>query len=349
MADRTQLFVHAGFPKTGSSALQYWLYTHADALAEAGVFYPKKGRSAEDAPGHVTAGNGQLLGHFLVPRFRRPDFDLDGFPGEFRHIFLPKGAAKVVISHEQIAAAGRGMLRSFKKNVVPDIDLTFVFFVRDIYNVARAAWTQRIKRTTVPVDFEEYMYSSRSPINNLRNFVEAVGIDNVKVIHYESVSNNIVGAFLDAIGVGGAIDAEETRVRRVNRSLTDQEARVLAECGRVHGQRKIARLLSDHFMDQHWATAPAHIPDPAILENMAHRYSAEIAWVNDTFFEGRNVFGAGELARPETQPDTSGDQPANMDEGQVWREVALILAKEFSEQLGQRPSREELRGAPKNG
>lgn len=340
MAEQTRLLVHAGFPKTGSSALQYWLDTHASELAAAGVIYPREGRSAQDAPGHVTAGNGKLLGQYLVPRLRHADFDTIGFPDKFRRRFLPQGAARVVISHEQIAEADPDMLRRFRDEVVPDVNLIFVIFIRDIYNAAYASWTQRIKRHIMDVEFSEYMSFFKSPIKNLRKFFDVMGTDSLQIIHYESVAGDIVQALLNAIGITGSI-APETRVRRINRSLSDLETRVLAECGRTHGQRKIARLLSNHFMDQHWATASTHTPDPTIVREMEQRFASEIDWVNETFFAGHKVFGVG------GQPKADRGEPAAMDEAWIWREVALVLAKGFSERLGRKPSREELRARPK--
>ena len=146
MPDKSELIVHAGFPKTGSSALQYWLDINAAELADAGVFYPRVGRSAEDAPGNITAGNGKLLSHYLVPKLRHWSFEIDDFPAAFRRIFIESDHQRVLISREQIGAADPEMLRRFRDEIVPDVRLTFVVFIRDLYNLARASWTQHIKR-----------------------------------------------------------------------------------------------------------------------------------------------------------------------------------------------------------
>ena len=338
MPDSKQLIVHAGFPKTGSSALQYWLDTHTAELAEAGIFYPREGRSAEDALGHITSGNGKLLGKYLVPSHRNPGFDLDGFPDKFRKTFL-RDDLKTLISREQIAAVDPKMLDRFKKEVIPDVELTFVIFIRNIYERERSWWLQKVKQRVIPLEFRDFVVrNSRSGADILRSIVDTIGRDNVKLLHYDSVSSDLLGAFLRAIGAESAVDAEQQRVRLVNRSLTDIETRVLMECSRVHGQQGIARLLSKHFMDKFPDISSTHTPYPEIISVLEKKHSSEIRWINDTFFDGEEMFSAGGRPKPKREAAVSSE----MSEEQVWREVALVLAKELSDRLGPQQSKEEI-------
>lgn len=327
---RMELIVHAGFPKTGSSALQYWLDTNASALADAGVLYPRVGRSAEDAPGNITAGNGKLLSHYLVPKLRHWSFEIDDFPAKFRRTFIETGHERVLISREQIGASDADMLRRFKDEIVPDVQLTFVIFIRDLYNLARASWTQHIKRHVMTCDLKEYAAENGSNVGNLQDIVDVLGRENVRVLHYDSETEDLVGAFLNAIGVDPAIGTARSSVGRINRSLSDAEARVLMECGQAHGQRKLARLLSNHFMDQYRNSPSTHIPDPEIANMLVEKHARKMRWVNETFFDGRDVFGVG--GPSQTRREETGSP--EMSEGEVWREIALVLAKEFVRRLG---------------
>lgn len=330
MPDSKEVIVHAGFPKTGSSALQYWLDTHTAELAEAGIFYPREGRSAEDALGHITSGNGKLLGKYLVPSHRNPRFDLEGFPDKFRKTFLRDGC-KTLISREQIAAVDSKMLRKFKEEVIPDVPLTFVIFVRNIYERERSWWLQKVKQRVIPLEFRDFVIrSSRSGADILKSLVDTIGRENVKVLHYDSASSDLLGAFLRAIGAESAMDDQHSRVRLVNRSLTDIETRVLTECSGVHGQQGIARLLSKHFMDKFPDITSTHTPDPEIVSALEKKHSSEIKWINDTFFDGEEVFSAG--GRPKAKRQVA--ESSEMNEERVWREVALVLAKELSEEPG---------------
>ncbi|MBC7987340.1 MAG: hypothetical protein H7X93_11845 [Sphingomonadaceae bacterium] len=337
MAERPHLFVHAGFPKTGSSALQYWLDTNTAALAQAGVSYPR-GPSAADAPGRITSGNGKPLSHYLSPPLRRPGFDAAAFDESFRRFYLATDKHKILVSSEQIGSHATDMLQTFKQDVVPDVELTFVVFLRDLYGSARSKWMQGVKRTAWTMGFDEYVAShAPTAVHKLKSMAQILGPDNVRVLHYDSVAADIVGALLEAIGVDKAIGGGISRPGLVNRSLTSAETRVLIECSRRHGQRRIARLLSDHFMDRHPDRVSTHLPDPAIVDMLAEKFSAEIRWVNNTFFGGRGVFGAGGR-----EPSTPGGG-AEMKEEEVWSEVALLLADALAAQLGPERSLDDIR------
>lgn len=213
--------------------MQYWLDTNRSALADAGVFYAPSTRSTADAPGHVTQGNGGLLRRYLDPVFWHSHSHSEGFSEQFRRSILPGDGRKILISREDIGASHQQMLPRFIEEVIPDIKLTFVLFIRDIYNVGRSLWTQKVKRNIGVSDFKEYMGKFNTKATRLNRWVDILGKENIKVIHYDSAANDLVGVFLNAIGLDPTIGA--ARVRRVNRSLSDTEARVQLECSRVHG------------------------------------------------------------------------------------------------------------------
>ena len=45
---RRQIYLHIGFPKTGTTSIQTWLTEHAPALAAHGVLYPAHGRDGQE-------------------------------------------------------------------------------------------------------------------------------------------------------------------------------------------------------------------------------------------------------------------------------------------------------------
>ena len=45
---RRQIYLHIGFPKTGTTSIQTWLTEHAAALAAHGVLYPAIGRDGQE-------------------------------------------------------------------------------------------------------------------------------------------------------------------------------------------------------------------------------------------------------------------------------------------------------------
>src|SRR5882724_4089086 len=55
---RKQLYLHIGFPKTGTTSIQMWLTENATALAAHGVLYPATGRGRQEHD----------YGHHQLPR-----------------------------------------------------------------------------------------------------------------------------------------------------------------------------------------------------------------------------------------------------------------------------------------
>src|ERR1700722_6424768 len=55
---RKQIFLHIGFPKTGTPSVQMWLTENTVALAAHGVLYPRSGRE----------GQGYYYGHHRLAR-----------------------------------------------------------------------------------------------------------------------------------------------------------------------------------------------------------------------------------------------------------------------------------------
>ncbi|MBC7987338.1 MAG: hypothetical protein H7X93_11835 [Sphingomonadaceae bacterium] len=340
MPERGELIVHAGFAKTGSSALQFWLDQNADALAEAGVRYPREGISAAEAPGGITSGNGKSLAQFLVRRLREPGFERRVFRKEFREKFLPAPGERVLVSREQIRSFDPELLRRFKDQIIPEVRLTFVLFIRDIYGSIRARWMQAVKRAawTESLEKEIASFQLNTP-DRLKDLVAVLGPENVRLLHYDSVAGDVVGAFLKTIGLEGAFSGKVARAPLVNRSLTDAEARVLMECSAIHRRKDASQRISDHFMEHYPDRAVAHIPDPAVITALNERFADEIRWVNDNFFEGRDVFSAGRVGAPSGPARDASD----VSDDQVWREVALFLVEKLAVRLERLDSKRPVR------
>lgn len=317
MNDQGHLIVHAGFVKTGSSALQYWFDSNVDALARAGVRYPRVGPPAAERPGRITSGNGELLSHYLCTRLRPCGFDPDAFESMFKERLAPRPRETVLISAEQIGSCEEEQLRCLRQQLVPRAQITFVVFVRDIYGLVRAAWIQAVKRAAWTGSFERQIDTvSLAFVNSIKRMMSVLGRENVRVLHYDSVAADIVGAFLNAIGLSGTFRAEERKTPLINRSLSDAETRVLIACNAFHQDREIARLLSDHLMHTYPDRLAAHTPDPAHVETLRGRFESRIRWVNDNCFGGREVYGVGGRA---------GIAGADVSDEEVWKEIAMML------------------------
>ncbi|MFD7073590.1 hypothetical protein ACFV9G_05225 [Nocardioides sp. NPDC059952] len=126
------IVVHAGLPKTGTSAVQAFFHTNTEKLARAGIFYP---RHSVDKNG-ISAGNaGSLMersGHLFVASAREVTRTL----GEFE----ASGCHTLLLSSEAFLPELPGITELLPPHA------RFVLYVRDPLAFLESDYNQRVKR-----------------------------------------------------------------------------------------------------------------------------------------------------------------------------------------------------------
>ena len=316
------IILHIGFPKTGSSALQYGFERNRDALARAGIHYAAGPVSALAAAGGITSGNGGALARYLVPRKRPDDYDTGAFEAEFARTYLDPARPVGLISSEALSAADPQMLARFVDAVAGSRPVLVVAFVRDLYGHARSAWMQGIKRHASDRGFAAFAERiDRAPqIAQLRTFEAVLGRERIRLLHYESERNDLFGALLRAAGL--AVPDLDPSLPAINRSLSGVEVEVLRACNAIHRDPALSRRVSDHLIERYPDRDSAAAVDPAVLALLEARCAEDVAWTNATFFGGGPVLKVAPAAR-------SGDGAALLDAADVWRDVVEVLIEEI--------------------
>ncbi|NYI80543.1 hypothetical protein [Nocardioides panzhihuensis] len=126
------IVVHAGLPKTGTSAVQAFFNSNGEALAKAGIFYPAH---TVDRNG-ISAGNaGSLMersGHLFVASSREVTRTLEEFEASGCHTLL--------LSSEAFLPELRGIAELLPPQA------QFVLYVRDPLAFLESDYNQRVKR-----------------------------------------------------------------------------------------------------------------------------------------------------------------------------------------------------------
>ncbi|MBB3088157.1 hypothetical protein [Nocardioides albus] len=126
------IVVHAGLPKTGTSAVQVFLNTNAERLAKAGIHYPAH---TVDTNG-ISAGNaGSLMersGHLFVASAREVARTLEEFEAS--------GCDTLLLSSEAFLPELRGIAELLPPQA------RFVLYVRDPLAFLESDYNQRVKR-----------------------------------------------------------------------------------------------------------------------------------------------------------------------------------------------------------
>lgn len=318
-----RIIMHIGLPKTGSSALQYSFDTNRDRLAKVGVHYAAQRTAADAAPTGISSGNGGLLSLHIVKDERRPGADIAELPRLFDRTYVDPRCGISLISNEALARADTDGLRRFRDETVRDRDLMVIAYVRDLYGHARSSWMQGIKRGGYGEDLQAFVENKYGTpqTSALRRYHRVFG-DRLKVLHYDSNRKDIVPSFLNAAG----LELGELQLGSpiINRSLSREEIDVMLEIHPLHKDRQFSQLLTDGLIARHPERQSFDEVDWSIVEDMKRRFSADVDWVNETFFGGQPVLKVEPAAAAQNSP--AHDLTAS-----VWKDVVDILINEIRE------------------
>ncbi|TQL70750.1 hypothetical protein FB381_4692 [Nocardioides albertanoniae] len=126
------IVIHAGLPKTGTSAVQAWLHHNTEQLAEAGVFYPwhyldKNG---------ISAGNAGSLMERSGPHFITSPTQIEGTLVDFE----ASGCRTMLLSSEAFLPELANLAEALPAHT------RFVMYVRDPLAFLESDYNQRVKR-----------------------------------------------------------------------------------------------------------------------------------------------------------------------------------------------------------
>jgi hypothetical protein len=270
-----KLFLHIGLGKTGSSALQSWLSLNSEALSKQGVDYADLVPHAKT--GEVSSGNGYDLQRALIDQ----DFDEVERLLTTTYFFNPKNTVALV-SCELF----QGIRAPFVQKIHDicakcDIDVTVIVYIRSVYEQQYSTYLQGIKRSSISHRFGEQSadIAFHRSVEYLRRYVRVFG-DKVIAVNYDIAKKDIYGSLAEIIG----IDTKGLKKlkKKVNRSLTLEEAEVLRRMNRLHGG-VFATNISDFIIKASPDIDTPIVYDRALLERVRDATEEDLLWVNEHF------------------------------------------------------------------
>ncbi len=207
-----RLYLHIGYPKTGTTALQAFLAANGPALAAQGVLYPRAGRllrggGLDDA--HYGASFALGLGVYDRPA----DVALpDDIGAEIAAEAAAAGAGSVVVSSEYFATATPAD-RARVREAFAGFEVRVVCYLRRHDDALESAYAQSVKTVADPPwgeSVEGYVVHelglgtfSYDYLGMLRQWAQVFGAAAIVVRPYEREQNqpDIAADFLRVIGV----------------------------------------------------------------------------------------------------------------------------------------------------
>ncbi len=209
-----KLYLHIGMGKTGTSAIQYFLYENRELLQSQNILYPVTDGYFIDKSNEVTSGNASdIINHILN----------EEYDDIFEYLDELLKQSNVLISSELLVYYFGKNIELFY-DIVEQFNATVILYVRkqdEFYNSLVNQWT-KLKNLTdtdcLKEVHENYFYIMKI-INNINS-------DKLLVRPYEKLqfkNENLIDDFLECLGLNLNSEFEDKYVvstKKINNSLS---------------------------------------------------------------------------------------------------------------------------------
>lgn len=295
-----KVVVHAGFPKTGSSALQLFFSANVAALDKAGVSYPDPERISLLRGGGGTGNLIQILQRKGFTRryakahaeeiSRRPN----GHVGTGRIVSreywetvetIVRNCRQdtVLLSGEFVGNQSGEQIGFMRDTLLARHDVHFIGFVRDPFDFTYSAWKQQVKTNAQRRSFDEHMEvvaRGEKPVGMFRCFANLRGIGApLTILNYDTYRSRLLETFLEHAGI--ASEAESSKLARDNRSLTDSEASILHLVNVDAPWTPLPRALSEAMRSRGNPPSAGRYYSARHHQTILDRFADDIAAINE--------------------------------------------------------------------
>ena len=284
-----KLYLHIGCGKTGSSALQNWLYQNANILETNDFYYPIHNLKLK-TDYDITAGNGTLLYQAII-NDNLENFLINLFSCNQKNVLLSSEV------FQRLDAKNINSLLILCNKL--KVELKVIVYIRNVYEKLYSSYMQQIKRHGRTQDLD---------VNNFLRFVNNVEylnqfdvvdlwkslVPEINVIHYDTERKDLSLSFLKFLDIQ-SVGTNEISTRIVNRSLSMSEAMLLSNIN-MQIQRqfnvnplKVSTSISDKiiYKNPEKKVQPQYFSE--VVEALSQRYSKIVEKYNQVFFGGKNL------------------------------------------------------------
>lgn len=184
------VYLHVGPYKTGSTAIQEFLFARAGELLNEGFYLPECGRKDLSSPHHNLAWD--------AGRDERFDPALGGWDALLRVL---EGKQKVLVSSEAFSSFPNQYAEVFRQLDAAGHSLRTLFVVRSPIEIINSAYTQRVKTLRLSLSFDEYFpRAMKEKRYDYLRFYREFFRDHYGPVLLPYRRDNLIDTFLSAIG-----------------------------------------------------------------------------------------------------------------------------------------------------
>lgn len=205
-----KLYVHAGMPKCGTSALQVFWAQNSDELRRNGIDYLPLGDLSAATAGEITSGNAGPLARSMYPaEHTAKKGSKKSHIDELIKSILDSPCEQLLISSELFMMVPIPELKKFKSELdAAGIEVIYTYYVRRQDQSILSTYMQRVKRhgySAYPEEHVRKVYKKAEPLRYhtaAKKFEGVFGSGNVIPLCYEDCKNHpkgIIGHFFSRI------------------------------------------------------------------------------------------------------------------------------------------------------
>jgi hypothetical protein len=270
------LYLHIGAGKTGSSALQVWLFQNKNELLEKNIMYP---HNTELNDYSITSGNGV----YLIDKIKRKDAKtyLNELFKDIDNVLFSSEVFQI-LNNEEIQ-----YLDSICKTL--EIKIEIIFYIRDVYDVVYSLYLQTIKRHGMVLSFNEYLNTLKAleQFEVLKKYESL--IENIHVLHYDSEKKiGLENSFYKTLNIN---KFNPMKKKKVNRSLSISESEILRISNKLYFEKinintnQYSTLISDKLIYNNPEKNTEIFYDENIKNKLEELYQEKIDYINNKYFK----------------------------------------------------------------
>lgn len=216
------IFLHIGFPKTGTTLIQETLYANKEILLSNNYLYPSC----------LPANHSLPFIEFYRPEnyTNKYDFTIDNTWN--KNVFLDE--LKTNLSIDNLIISGEALMTFNKSQIVEFVEsfkqigiypyFKIICFIREPVSFANSLTQQRTRTLKTKVIFKKKFIQG-----HIKPFIDTFGINNIKIIKYEDAiksEQGIIGTFLNIIGLSKST-IQIPPNKRLNQSMSSEAYEII--------------------------------------------------------------------------------------------------------------------------
>lgn len=203
-----KIFLHMGYHKTGSTAIQVYLYKNRENLKEKGVLYPTSACPENAIFGHHILPWSFVTRENYLPSIkgsnesRKADYKLE--LKKLKDEINSSECDKIIISSEELDILNLEEIRSIF-DYFKEYDVHPVIYLRDIADFLQSSYQTAVTYSGYHGEFSDFVNNQRSRLD-YHNFIKEINSfspNKCTVLNYshDNIKKNLIENFCNLVGI----------------------------------------------------------------------------------------------------------------------------------------------------